>query len=102
MKNVTKPNFELNCLYIYSNLSLINVVLSFSLKDLITFPPLSFEPQSSKPNLVMNILHSNSHLSLSKDVLNGPFHELPINPPHLLKHLFQIPKDCKGNHKRLP
>jgi hypothetical protein len=100
--NVNKPNFELIWLYIYSNLSLLKNVLSVTLYELNTFPLLSFVPLSTKPNLVMNILYINSHLSLSNDVLKVPFHELPIYRPHILRHLFQIPKDCKGNHKRLP
>ena len=82
---------------IYSNLSLLKNVLSLTLYEFITSSLLSFVPLSTKPNLVMNILCTNSHLSLSNDVLKVPFHELPIYLPHMLRHLFQIPKDYKGN-----
>ena len=102
MINVIKPNFELNWLYINSNLSLLNDVVLLPLLEFITSTPLSFEPQSSKPNLVMNILYIISILSLLSVDLYGPFHELLIYLPHTLMHLFQIPKDYKGNHKRLP
>ena len=97
MINVNKPNFELNQLYINSNLSLLKNVLSLTLYELITSSPLSFVPLSTKPNLVMNILYINFNLSLSNDDLYYLFYELLLYRPHMLRHLFQILKNCKGN-----
>ena len=102
MIKVNKPNFELNQLYINSNLSLLKNVLSLTLYELITSSPLSFVPLSTKPNLDMNILCTNSILSLSNDDLYYLFYELLLYRPHLLSYLFQIPKDYKGNHRQLP
>ena len=102
MKNVNKLSFELNWLYIYSNLSLLKNVLLLKLYELITSSSLSFEPYSLKRTFLLNILYINFNLSLSNDDLYYLFYELLLYRPHLLRHLFQIPKDYKGNHKQLP